>query len=252
MGEAENGVTRRFNDGRGGHAQQQLTLAEQYKYCDQTRSVVDEVLEHIKSSTDVTLAHMGPNKVQKTARDKAQRKYGGDERYITDVVRGKIEVENAEQLGQVLDIFDDPECEILKKAGIVVVDKDDNFSVPKQYTWYRGLKYNLAVPTEDGKPQIIELQVVSPAMEGVYDVTHGHKRAAEEIYNTAAREERPLSDDEIEKVTQHYAVCQYYNSKTAYEEGYDRFLKDPEKYAFTDIRRAKLEDKMYELGVEPQ
>ena len=137
---------------------------------------------------------------------------------------------------------------MLENRGITLADKTDNFSNPKMYTWYRGLQYKAAVQTEDG-PHIVELQVVSPAMEAVYDITHKHKRIAEEIYNDAAKKDRDLTDEEMIAVEQHYAVCQYYNSKAAYKEGYDTFLQNTEQYAFTPERQESLIELMAQIDV---
>lgn len=240
-------ISRTFQQQKDG-PEQSMSFRDLYRTAEETNRTMTSLLVAIGDQHSVR-AYMGPIKEEKTAQDKCIRKFGGAEKFLTDVVRGKIEVNSAEDLASVKAIFEAPDSVMLSNRKISLEGKTDNFANPKAYTSYRGLQYKLGVETDDGKPHVVELQIVSPAMEAVYDITHHHKRIAEEIYNEAAKENRDLTDDEIEQVEQHYAVCQYYNSKAACKEGYDRFLEDTKHYAFTPERQAHLIERMAQIGV---
>ncbi len=253
----QNNISVSFNE--NGDLLQAMELDELYDTCEETRLKLGRFLLHVLEKSEATDAFMGPNKNKDSAIRKINQRYDGDSRCLTDVVRGKVIVDSSEQLGAVMDLFKNADSGPLQEAGIKVELEKNNFEEPKPYTGYRGLSYKLSVPTGDeGKPHVVELQIVSTAMESVYDMTHEHKRAAEDIYRDAARdfkaglrEESALTDEELEQATYHYAVCEYYNSKIAHEEGYDRFLKDPDRHAFTPVKEAELVAHMAEIGVEP-
>lgn len=231
---------------------QHMCLEEQYCCAEVTRDKMEALLKDITRHTSLTEgnAFMGPNKDRQTAEDKVIRRFDGDDTFITDVVRGKIVIDDAQQLAEIQEILASCGSDLMREHDIEVAHINDNFATPKQYTWYRGLGYKLSVPTDNGQAQIIELQVVSSAMESIYDVTHLHKRAAEDIYNKAAKEGRELTEEELEHASQHYAVCQWYNSKVAHDEGFDHFLKDKEKYGFTDEREKKLMNMMKHVNLD--
>lgn len=242
-----------------GDLRQVMELEELYNTCDETRLKLGRFLLDVLYASGASDAYVGPNKDKDSAIRKIDQRYDGDSRCLTDVVRGKVIIDDSEQLGAVIDMFKNADSGPLKEGGIKVALEKNNFEEPKPYTGYRGLSYKLSIPTgNDDKPHVVELQIVSTAMESVYDMTHEHKRAAEDIYRDAARdykaglrEESALTDEELELATYHYAVCEYYNSKIAHEEGYDRFLKDPDRHAFTPEKEAELVAHMAEIGVEP-
>lgn len=242
-----------------GYLRQVMELDELYETSVETRNKVGAFLLHVLDKANVSDAFMGPNKKKDSAIRKINQRYDGDAHCLTDVVRGKIIIDTSEQLAAVMSIFKDPNSEPLKEAGLKVELEKNNFERPKPYTGYRGLSYKISVPTgDDGKPHVVELQVVSTVMESVYDMTHEHKRAAEDIYRDAARdykngirEESGLTDEELILASHHYAVCEYYNSKIAHEEGYDRFLEDKQRHAFTPKKEKELVAHMSEIGIEP-
>lgn len=242
-----------------GNLLQVMGLDELYETSAETRNKVGAFLLNILDEANVSDAFMGPNKNKEDAEKKINQRFDGDSRCITDIVRGKIIIDTSDQLASIMSIFRNPDTGPLKKAGIEVDLEKNNFQNPKAYTGYRGLSYKIAVPTgDDGKPHVVELQIVSTAMESVYDMTHEHKRAAEDIYRNAARdykagtrEDPALTDEELELATHHYAVCEYYNAKITHEEGYDRFLEDPERHALTLDKEKELVAHMAVIGVEP-
>ncbi|PCJ99426.1 MAG: hypothetical protein COA45_05145 [Zetaproteobacteria bacterium] len=238
---------------------QVMELDELYATSAETRFKVGAFLLHILDEANVSDAFMGPNKNKEDAERKIDQRFDGDSRCITDIVRGKIVIDTSDQLAAIMSIFRNPDTGPLKEAGIKVELEKNNFENPKPYTGYRGLSYKISVPTgDDGKPHVVELQIVSTAMEAVYDMTHEHKRAAEDIYRNAARDYKAgtrkdpaLTDEELDMATHHYAVCEYYNAKIAHEEGYDRFLEDEERHAFTPEKEKELIAHMAIIGVEP-
>ncbi len=272
-----------FND--RGEPRQVMKLDELYDTSEETRDKLAVLIANVMGDADVDEGFVGPNKKKEDAVKKVDHRFDGDARYLTDVVRGKVIIDNVDQLETIIGIFKDPESDILKDAGVEVVQEKNNFETPKDYTGYRGLSYKLAIPTgDDNKPHIVELQIVSKAMEmgndttfildktidpendeaandarmSIYDGTHYHKRMAENLYRNAARdykagtrEDPSLTDEELETATKHYAVCVYYNSKIAHEEGYDRFLIDKEKHAFNSDKEKELVAHMADIGVEP-
>lgn len=255
--EESNKISVSFNE--KGDPLQVMDLDELYDTCEETRLKAGKLLLHILDVSKANDAFMGPNKNKDVAIRKINQNFDGNSRCITDIVRGKIIVDTSEQLGTVMAVFRDVDSGPLKEANIKVELEKNNFEKPKPYTGYRGLSYKLSVPTgNEDKPHIIELQIVSTAMESVYDMTHEHKRAAEDIYRNATedykagtRKDSALTDEELALAEHHYAVCEYYNSKIAHEEGYDRFLKDPDRHAFTPEKEAELVAHMAEVGVEP-
>lgn len=238
---------------------QVMELDELYETSAETRNKVGSFLLHVLNETNISDAFMGPNKNKEDAKRKIDQRFDGDSRCITDIVRGKIVVDTSDQLASVINIFKNPDTGPLKEANLKVELEKNNFEKPKPYTGYRGLSYKLSVPTgEEGKPHVVELQIVSTAMESVYDMTHEHKRIAEDIYRNAARdykagtrEDSGLTDEELSLASHHYAVCEYHNSKIAHEEGYDRFLEDKQRHAFTPRKEKELVAHMSEIGIEP-
>lgn len=280
----ESSISVSFND--RGDPRQVMQLDELYNTSDETRNKLDILIATIMKKSGVDEGYSGPNKKREDAEKKVDHRFDGDARYLTDVVRGKVIIDNVDQLETIINLFKDSESNLLEEAGISVVQEKNNFETPKDYTGYRGLSYKLAIPTgDDNKPHIVELQIVSDAMENgndttfildkstnseeflandddkrlsIYDGTHFHKRMAENIYRNAARdykegtrEDPSLTDEEIEIAKKHYAVCVYYNAKIAHEEGYDRLLIDKDKHAFTPNKEKELVAHMADIGVEP-
>lgn len=271
-----------FND--QGDLRQVMDIEELYNTSTETQTKLSFFIAHIMEISDAEDGYVGPNKDKENALRKANQRFEGDTRFLTDIVRGKIIVDNVDQLESIMKIFKDLDSPPLRDSGIHVALEKNNFETPKAYTGYRGLSYKLAVPTgDDNKPHIVELQIVLTAMEygndttyimdpdtenaaysddearmSIYDGTHFHKRAAEDIYRDAAhdyligtRKNPELTDEEHDLAAHHYAVCLYYNAKIAHEEGCDRLLLDKDTHAFTPEMEKELLTHMTEIGIEP-
>ncbi|PCJ02368.1 MAG: hypothetical protein COB14_02390 [Alphaproteobacteria bacterium] len=255
--EKPNNISISFNE--NGDLLQVMDLDELYDTCEETRLKAGRLLSQVLEASKAADAFMGANKDKASAIRKINQRFDGNPHCITDIVRGKIIVDTSEQLDAVMAVFRDTDSGPLKKANIKVELEKNNFEEPKPYTGYRGLSYKLSVPTGNAdKPHVIELQIVSTAMEAKSGMTHKHKRAAEDIYRNATedydagtRKDPALTDEELALAQHHYAVCDYHNSKIAHEEGYDRFLKDPDRHAFTPEKETELVAHMAKIGVEP-
>lgn len=273
--EENNQINQSFNL-NGGCPRQSMNLDELYDTSTEAQTILRTLIAQVKEAAGIEEGDVGPNKKRADALRKASHRFDGDAHLLTDIVRGKIIIDNVDQLEAVMNIFKDPTSEPLKTSGINVNLTKNNFETPKEYTGYRGLSYKLEIPIKDSdKPHIVELQIVSTAMEhgndttyimdgdneermSIYDGTHFHKRKAEDLYRdadneykTGSREKPELTDEELTLASQHYAVCLYYNSKIAHEEGYDKLLLDKDKHAFTPEKEKELITHMAEIGIEP-
>ncbi len=243
-------ITGTFN-AKKGVSQQVLNLDQLYQTSEKTTEILTHsILNRVLDLTDVQQVKTGDIKDRGHAEDKILTKYDGEGRFINDIVRGMITVDNGKELEQVDELLSNPDSQLLKGTGIFVVECSDHFETPIDFTHYRCKQYKLAIPTELGEPHIVELQIVSSGIESVYDLTHPYKRAAEDIYTKAKQEGREeLTEEEQETVAKNYAVCQYFNSKQAHKDGFDYALKDKEVYGFSQDRQDALSPYVLQEGL---
>ncbi len=203
---------------------------------------------------------IGPNKRLDVAQNKANRDYDGDPTRVTDYVRAKVVVTSPEQVETIQEILSESyerssvssdagytkRSEIAQEHDVHVARAINFFENPKDSTGYRCINYKLAVPVGDKKSgmnqeyQVVELQVVAKQLEDVYDVTHPHKRAAEEILD----KQEDLTHEDRQRVAYNFGACRYYNGLAARDAGYDKLLL-PEvrsSHNLTKNRELRLKD----------
>ncbi len=273
------------------NARGQLCQQIPYERILATRDAAHEKLHEFiidcKKNFGLTHVHVGDDKDEQTAINKANRDYDGDRTRVLDYVRSMGVVDNPNSVIEMLDALSDPNSDVMLKHGVIVASSNNLFEDPKDHTGYRCLNYKLAFPVGSNKEleqerHIVEFQVVARQLEGLYKTTHPFKRTAEDLHTHRtelenAFEERhgsietlhELADagalspekqgildqhertiKEIRKeMSKNQAACRYYNGTTARDAGYD-ILLSPEhrsKHEVNRTREQKLEAQAYDL-----
>ena len=184
---------------------------------------------------------VGEVKDDETATNKAKRDYGGDESFVVDRARCKAVVTTPQEVLTIQQMVEDPHNPILKRHGFILANATNFFEDPKEPTGHRALRYVLAVPVTGGH-QLTEFQVTAQQLEDVYEITHKHKRAMEDIYTEAV--DRELNVAERMDVSYHKAQLDLINGTAAMP--YHCLVKPhlARKYDMTPVRQKKLEDRI--------
>lgn len=224
-----------------GHAKQVLSF-ERVK---ETQAIATERLGHVmlalQRHSEVGLK-IGKPKNEQRAREKALTDYEGDLSLVCDMARGKLIVENPDQVIALQAMLSDPNSDFMRRHGLFVVQSNDYFARPKEPTGYSCLNYKIAVPVGEDKAgkteyQVCELQVVAKQIEEISKSTHRYKRAAEHILVNAG--EHPLPQD-LALASANFAAAWLLTAQVRRNAGYEKLLENKTKLALTPNREHNL------------
>ncbi len=203
------------------------SLDELYEHVDQVEEKFIKLGERLSQLTGGEFI-LGPTKLRDVAEEKIKTDLNNKETLISDIIRAKLVVDTPEAISDLREILcptSDYPHEELGREGAFCAQMADYFADPKFETGYRALNTKIALPLDDDRFYLVELQVVHEAIEATYDKTHRHMREAQKIANKYRNERMPNS--EAIRQAAHYAVCKYTNGCAAQRGGLDPLLSDP-------------------------
>ncbi len=191
---------------------------------------------------------IGDTKEKSVIEEKAQRKYDGDQSYVTDKGRMTGLLDHPKQFEEICNILNNNH--IMRDHGMLVVSESDYITRPRKHSDARGLHIKPAFYTgknpDSGASEfnIIEIQFRPKQGQPFYNMTHDHLRAGQNIRNIP-KQERTEQQQELK--SGHYAFCRYCNGLYAREFGYDELL-DKDSYSLTGNKQTRLESQLLKFN----